>query len=188
MFRALLIAAVALGAGPVLAQVMYRYQDPAGHTVFSDRPPPRGVPYTVQGAPHTNVPAQPPGASNLPSTTNPSVPLPTQPLPSVAVPRGPALPGVPVDPAARRDRDAFVPDQEQQRERQSVRQFAPQDAQQINREATRQFVPQNELERERQGMQTGVAQDEAARQRRDLQTGVPADELRREQESMRLNR
>jgi hypothetical protein len=177
MLKTLLIAALALGADAALAQVMYRYKDAAGNAVFSDQPPPRGTPYTVQGS------AQP---SANPSVPVPSVQQPSVQQPSAPLPAGPTLPpGAPA--GSVRDRDAFVPQGERRLEREAVREFTPTGEPRQERQAVREFVPQGEAARERRDLQTGVPAGEAARQRRDMQIGVPADELRREQEATRLN-
>src|SRR5512137_815101 len=69
-----------------LAQTMYQYRDAAGNAVFSDRPPPKGVPFTTHGS------AAP---SSAPPSANPSAPPPPGAVPNptapVQAPR--ALPG-----------------------------------------------------------------------------------------------
>jgi hypothetical protein len=176
MLKPLLIAALALAADAAVAQVMYHYKDAAGNNVYSDQPPPRGTPYTVQGS------AQP---SANPSVPVPSVQQPVAPLPSATLPGGPSLPPPPA--GSVRDREAFVPADERRLDREAVRQFTPADEQRQERQAVRDFVPPGEAARERRDMQIGVPAGEAARQRQDMQIGVPADELRREREAIRLN-
>ncbi len=152
----LLLVAVAV-AGDAFAQVMYRYVDPGGHTVFSDQPPARGTPYTVHGTalpgsvPETGVPVTP----SLPTVPQPATPA----LPNVQQPgAGPGMipqSAVPVDPSAARDRRAFE--------------------------------PRDELQLERRGMQLNVPAGEAAREVRDVQLNVPAGEAAREREAVKLN-
>lgn len=136
MVRYLLIPVLCIVAGAASAQKMYRYVDPAGHTVFSDRPPPTGVPYTTHDmprpAPHGSPPPAPHPSSAPPQATS-VAPAPQAPASQAPAPQS----TVTVDAEAERDRRAFVPEDEAARERESMRIGVPDDEQRKEREGMR---------------------------------------------------
>lgn len=190
MIRILLIAALSVFAGSAWAQKMYRYVDPAGHTVFTDRPPATGTPYTTHDMPPSSTPQSGvPQTPALPSSQDPATPAePTQQFPAGQAPGTLPQSAVPVDPEAARDRRAFVPENERQIERESMRANRPSNEAAIERQDVRLDRPEDEAARERRDMRLNMPSDEAAREREDTKVGVPSDERRIEQEGMRLNR
>lgn len=185
MLRILFIAALSVCAGVAFAQQMYRYVDPQGRTVFSDRPPPTGTPYTA----HTMTPSARPQTPTPPVVQEPATPMaPTQQYPAGQAPGTLPQSAVPVAPSAARDRRAFVPDNERQIERESMRANMPANEAAREREDVRLNMPSGEAARERQDMRLNMPAGEAAREREDMRANMPADEAAREREGMQLNR
>lgn len=164
MKRFLLIGV--LCAGAAIGQTIYHYTDPAGNLVSSDRPPPAGTPYTIQ--------------QRLPSGAIP----PRVPFPAPYAPQ--TLPGSgPEDPAAARDRGAFVPADEPETQRRDLQTGVPVDASARHHDDLQRNVPEDETARQREAMGTSVPQSEGERIIRDLRTDVPSDEDAREREAIR---
>jgi|APFre7841882724_1041349.scaffolds.fasta_scaffold63520_2 hypothetical protein len=178
MFKYLLLCILAVCAGAAVGQTMYRYTDAAGNAVYSDQPPPAGVPYTVQKMPpgkaaQPGVPAVAPGAP---------LPYPATQAPETLTGRGP------VDPDAGRDRRAFVPEGERSTRRADAERNVPLDDEARRADDVQRRVPADEAARQREAVGINVPAGEDARIRSDMQTNVPSDEASREAESIRLNR
>lgn len=182
MRRALILLSMVLFANGAAAQAMYRYVDPAGNTVLSDRPPPAGTPYST---------IHPPGPPRLPSATPESGAPAPPPLPTVRQPAAQA-PGtipqadVPVDASATRDRGAFVPQGEAARDHRDMRLDVPSGEAARDVRDRQRDVPAGEAARERRDMQLNVPADEAARERRDVQLNVPSGEAAAERRDLQV--
>src|SRR5262245_7860833 len=189
MLRPLLILALVVLPTAGSAQTIYRSVDRAGYTVFSDQLPPAGTPYTVQrgalssSVPQSDVPATPP----LPTVQQPlPLALPSSPLPGEGPSTVPTS-AVRVERDAARDRRAFVPSNELQTERRSMRLDVPQGEAGRDLRDVQLNAAEDEAARNARDMQRFISAEEVARQRRDVQTNVPSGEAARNRRDMYLN-
>jgi hypothetical protein len=170
MPKTLIAVLLALGAQAALAQDVYRYRDPSGRTVFSDRPPPRGTPYSVERIqpPAAQPPAVPrdPGAARDRDAFTPSD--------ERRLEREATRQFVPAGEAARQGADRAV--------------GVPVDDAATRRDDAQRNVPAGEARREREAVREFVPRDDSAQRAADRNVGMPADEQRRERESLNLNR